>query len=205
MYCNPYRYKFFAKKSPFSGCHAVAVKSLFSRQKIERKYLFWKNYFDGFQSKFLESFNTRFWSSRSDHGKRYFQKLDFPSSPLLLPRAHFTRESVLNDEYLSHFFPDRKVLWMTLEQLFEIFIKFNLFDCIGVIFVCLFIGFVNFRSVLGDETQNFLRETSRTWIESSWAAGLNISKSWIRDMTGTSCCRLHIHVEFVIRNQLFHR
>ena len=54
-----------------AAAQAVDVDSLFSRQKMERKYLFWQNCFDGFQSKFLESFNTRFWSSRSDHGKRY--------------------------------------------------------------------------------------------------------------------------------------
>jgi hypothetical protein len=52
-------------------------------------------------------------------------------------RFHFTREIALNDEYLSQFFPDRKVLWMTLEQLFEIFIKFKWFDCIGEIFTYL--------------------------------------------------------------------
>ena len=37
--------------------------------------------------------------------------------------GHFTREITLNNAYLSQFLPDRKVLWMTLEQLFEIFIK----------------------------------------------------------------------------------
>ena len=52
-------------------------------------------------------------------------------------RFHFTREIALNDEYLSQFFPDRKVLWMTLEQLFEIFIKLDMFDCIGAIFTYL--------------------------------------------------------------------
>ena len=31
--------------------------------------------------------------------------------------GHFTREIALNDEYLSQFSPDRKVLWMILEQL----------------------------------------------------------------------------------------
>jgi len=42
--------------------------------------------------------------------------------------GHFSREITLNDEYLSHFLPDRKLLWMTLEQLFEIFIKIFMFD-----------------------------------------------------------------------------
>jgi len=40
-------------------------------------------------------------------------------------RFHFTREIALNDEYLSQFFPDCKVLWMTFEQIFESFIKFK--------------------------------------------------------------------------------
>jgi len=45
--------------------------------------------------------------------------------------VHFTREIALNNTYLSQFFLDRKVLWMTLEQLLEIFINFqvNMFDC----------------------------------------------------------------------------
>jgi len=40
-------------------------------------------------------------------------------------RFHLTRKIALNEEYLSQFCPDRKVLWMTLKQLFEIFIKFK--------------------------------------------------------------------------------
>jgi len=92
-------------------------------------------------------------------------------------RFHFTRAIALNDEYLSQFFADRKVLWMTFEQLFEIFIKFDVFDCTRVIFVCLFVGFVNFRSVLGEETQKILGEPFRAWIESIEGAGLNIPKS----------------------------
>jgi hypothetical protein len=47
--------------------------------------------------------------------------------------GHFTREIALNDEYLSHFSPDLKVLRMTLEQLFDILIKFDVFDCIRAI------------------------------------------------------------------------
>jgi len=50
-------------------------------------------------------------------------------------RFHFTREIELNDEYLSQFCPDRKVLWMTLEQLFKIFMKFTVIDCIRAIFI----------------------------------------------------------------------
>jgi len=43
--------------------------------------------------------------------------------------VNFTREIALNDEYLSQFFLDRPVLWMTLKQLFKIFIKQPMFDC----------------------------------------------------------------------------
>jgi len=42
---------------------------------------------------------------------------------------HFTHEITLNDEYLSQFLPGRKILLMTLEHLFEIFIKISMFDC----------------------------------------------------------------------------
>jgi hypothetical protein len=42
--------------------------------------------------------------------------------------GHFTCEITLNDAYLSQFLPDRKVLLMTLEQLFEILIKLTIFD-----------------------------------------------------------------------------
>ena len=42
--------------------------------------------------------------------------------------GNLTRENILNDEYLSQFLPDCKVLWMTLEQLFEILIKVTIFD-----------------------------------------------------------------------------
>ena len=87
-----------------TGCHAVATKSLFSRQKMENRYLFWERSFEEFESKFLEIFKIRFWLSRSDDEKRYFQKLGFSSSPWLLPRVLFTRESVLNDEHLEIFF-----------------------------------------------------------------------------------------------------
>jgi len=106
-----------------SGCWITVFA-----EKMERKYLIWQNCFDRFQSEFLESFITRFWSSRSDHGKRYFQKLDFPSSPWLLPRFHFTRESVLNDKHLEKYFSYWKVLSMSIFQFFEIFIVIYMFD-----------------------------------------------------------------------------
>jgi len=52
-------------------------------------------------------------------------------------RFHLTCEIALSDEYLSQFFSDRKVLWMTLEQLFEIFMTFSMFDGMGAIFTYL--------------------------------------------------------------------
>jgi len=79
---------------------------------------------------FIESFNTRFLSSRSDHEKRYFQKLGFASSPWLFPRFHFTRESNLPDEHFKKHSSCWKVLWMSIFnlRLFEIFIVIHMFD-----------------------------------------------------------------------------
>ena len=53
----------------------AAAKSLFSQPKIDRKYSFWHSAADEFENSFSKTFNTRFRSRRSDHGKRYFQKL----------------------------------------------------------------------------------------------------------------------------------
>jgi len=40
-----------------------------------------------------------------------------------------TREITLNYEILSQSLPDRKVLFMTLKQLFEVFVRLSVFDC----------------------------------------------------------------------------
>jgi len=58
------------------------------------------------------------------------------------------------------------------------------FDCIGAIYIhiCTW-GFVNFRSVLCEQTQKIITEPSRAWMESIVGAGLSISKSQIIDMT----------------------
>jgi len=37
--------------------------------------------------------------------------------------GHFTREIALNDDYLSQILPVHKVFWMTLNRVFEIFVK----------------------------------------------------------------------------------
>ena len=51
--------------------------------------------------KFLDSFNTCFWSCSSDHGKRYFQTLDIPSSPWLVPRfKRLTRQTSWGKNFL---------------------------------------------------------------------------------------------------------
>jgi len=42
--------------------------------------------------------------------------------------GNYTRKITLNDEHLSQFLSDCKVLWMTLEKLVEIFIKPSIFD-----------------------------------------------------------------------------
>jgi len=58
---NPIQVMLLVKSNFFqksTGCHAVAAKSLFPWQKIDRKYLFWENCFDRFQFKFLESFKV---------------------------------------------------------------------------------------------------------------------------------------------------
>ena len=51
--------------------------------------------------------------------------------------GYFTREITLKNVCLSQFWPDRKVLWMTLEQLFEIFIKLSMFNSSRAICVLL--------------------------------------------------------------------
>jgi len=55
-----------------------------------------------------------------------------------------------------------------------------MFDCFGAIFKR---DFVNFKSILGEETQKILWEPSHAWMESIVCASLNILESWIIDMT----------------------
>jgi len=55
-----------------------------------------------------------------------------------------------NDEYLSQFLSDCKVLWMTFEQLVETFIKLPIFDSSRAICVCPG-GKINFWSHLDEE------------------------------------------------------
>jgi len=51
--------------------------------------------------------------------------------------GHFTREITLNDNISVNFLPDRTFLRMTLKQLFDIFIKLPVSDCIRAICVLL--------------------------------------------------------------------
>jgi len=91
---------------------------------MDRAYLFRDNSVSGLQCKFLFIFNACFWSSQSDHRKRYFQRFDLLSSSWLFPRIHFTSESIPNDENLDNSFFG-KVLLMSLLHLFEICIVYS--------------------------------------------------------------------------------
>jgi len=51
--------------------------------------------------------------------------------------GNLTRQSTLHDEYLSQFLSECKVLWMTLEQLVETFIKLSVFESSRAICVLL--------------------------------------------------------------------
>jgi len=97
----------------------AAAKSLFSQPKIDRKYSFWHSAADEFENSFSKTFNTRFRSRRSDHGKRYFQKLGLVEVFCdFFFRVNFTRAcgSVLNDKRpsLENSFWHGKVFWMSL-------------------------------------------------------------------------------------------
>jgi len=91
--------------------------------------------------------------------------------------VYFTREITLKNEYLSQFWPDRKVLWMTSEQLFQIFIKLSIVDSSRAICVLLTI---NFWSHLGEErsekTQKIHRHPSDCRIESIKSVGIRSQK-----------------------------
>jgi len=81
----------------------------------------------------------------------------------------------MNDEYFSQFLSDCKVLWMTLEQLVEIFIKLPICDTSRAICILLRGKKINFWSHLDKERpeifQNFHRTPSRGRIESNKSAG----------------------------------
>ena len=64
-----------------------------------------------------------------------FENLEVLENCVMLRFGHATREITLNDEFLSQFLLDRKVLLMTFKPLFEIFIKVSVFDCSKAIFV----------------------------------------------------------------------
>jgi len=102
----------------------------------------------------------------------------------------FTRDIALNDKYRNQFFPDRKVLWKTVEQLLEVLIKYDMFDCIGAVFTYLHeasftLGPFWVRKL---KTLNFLRELIESggnqsrnlcydsWSLSSWAIYTQVTK-----------------------------
>jgi len=109
---------------------------------------------------------------------------------------HFTCEIALNDEFFSQFSLDHRVL----EQLVEILIKFDMFDCIGAILIYLY-G-VSFN--LGPFWVRILKKilcldqiNVGCWFEHLKILDWRYDKDYY--------CRSIIHVEFAIRNQPFHR
>jgi len=113
--------------------------------------------------------------------------------------GHFTREIALNDEYLGQFSPDRKVLWMTSEPLFEILIKFNMFDGIGAILTYVHVvrsGWGN--SKLSQRTFLCLdRVDLWCWLKHF----KKLDQSFDKD----NSCSSIMDVQFVIRNHPFQR
>jgi len=113
-------------------CRLSGNKLFFLRNKFTNKNCTSLVYFDernALQSistvifKKLFLFDTLSWFASVDW--RVFQYSKIGHARRL---GYFTREITLKNEYLSQFLPDRKVLWITLEQLFEIFIKLPMFD-----------------------------------------------------------------------------
>jgi len=70
----------------------------------------------------------------STHCQRGFESLEIGHARRM---CKLNCEITLNDEYLSQFLSDCKVLWMTLEQIVEIFIKLPIFDSSRAICVLL--------------------------------------------------------------------
>jgi len=95
--------------------------------------------------------------------------------------GYFTREITLKNasEYLSQFLPDRKVFWMTLEQLFEIFIELPCLIAAEQYAYCSG-GKINFWSNLCEERpekpQKFHMNPSRRRIDSIKSAGKRSQK-----------------------------
>ena len=102
---------------------------------------------------------------------------------------HFTRETwvALNNGYLSQFFPDCKVLWMSWKQIFEIFIKFDMFDCIRSIFTYVHVSSSTVGPFWGNSNFSY-RDSSQARIASDWLDVKfmqKISKSYIINMPRT--------------------
>jgi len=99
---------------------------------------------------------------------------------------------------------------MTFEQLFKIFMKFNMFDCIGAIFtyrhgasstlgpfwVMKLTFFIKNLPVLGS-SPFMVMEWTWWWFEQPKKLNSRCDKN--------NCCRSILRLEFVIQNQPFHR
>jgi len=160
--------------------------SVFAAKNGEQIFILSKLF--GWISNFPDSCNPNFWSSRSDDGKRYFQKLDFPNSPSLLPKVHLTCKSILNDKHLEKYSSYCKVLWMSILQLAEIFILIH----------CLIgaehknMGFCGENDNIGHYGPIWMRSDPKT-LEGTFSSSDRIDQklrrkiltSWIDDMAGT--------------------
>jgi len=110
--------------------------------------------------------------------------------------GHSTHEITLNDEYPSKFLPGRKFLWITLEQLFGIFIKLPIFDSSRAICVLLR-GQNQLWSHLGEERpqkpQNFNRNPSYGRIDQK--RGEKISDSYTKAFSWNTYSRSNLYSE----------
>jgi hypothetical protein len=122
--------------------------------------------------------------------------------------GNFTREITLNDKYLNQFLSDYKVLWMTLEQLVETFIKLPILDCSRAICVLLQgqnqllvpIGWGKARKTSKISQDSFPRSH---WFEQMRRQ--NNSESYIENMPKGIFSKNLFHVEIICRKMPFHR
>jgi len=108
--------------------------------------------------------------------------------------GHSTHEFTLNDQCPSQFLQGRKFLWITLEQLFEIFIKLPIFDLSRAICVLLR-GQTNFGPISvrkGPKNLKTFGNPSHGRIESIKSAGKRSQIVTLRHFLGTLIpCRIY--------------
>jgi hypothetical protein len=110
-----------------------------------------------------------------------FENLEVLENCVTLRFGHATREITLNDEFLSQFLLDRKVLLLTFKPLFEIFIKVSVFDCSKAIFVNMRIA-PGAKSTFGPIWMRKGPKNIKTFIELLPAVALNQSKAQAKDL-----------------------